>query len=156
MNKFSIFIIILISSLSGCVDSNIISFETHSIKKKNWNYKDTIKFKAEINDVNAFYDFYIDIRNSGNYPYSNLFMFISTSYPDGKKTIDTIEKVLADDNGRWLGRGLGDIKENRFVLRKSLKFPVKGLYTFKFVHAMRVMNLKGISDIGLRIEKSKN
>lgn len=146
-------IIILSFILTRCVDSNIVSFETHSIPKQIWNYKDTISFKADITDIDHWYDFYVDIRNAGNYPYSNLFLFFTTKYPDNKITRDTVQEILANDNGKWLGKGLGDIKDNRFLLRKGLRFPVKGTYTFKFVQAMRLTNLIGISDIGLRIEK---
>ncbi len=160
MNKLSakkyiivIQIIFISFILSYCVNSNIVSFETHHLPSQTWNYKDTISFKVNISDVNHWYDCYVDIRNAGNYPYGNLFLFITTKYPDNKMTRDTVQEILANDNGKWLGKGLGDIKDNRFLLRKGLRFPVKGIYTFKFVQAMRISNLKGISDIGLRIEK---
>jgi gliding motility-associated lipoprotein GldH len=151
--RYSLLVISYSLLLTRCIDSNIVTFETHSIPGQVWNYKDTISFKAEITDIDHWYDCYVDIRNAGNYPYSNLYLFITTRYPDNKMTRDTVQEILADDNGKWLGKGLGDIKDNRLLLRKGLKFPVKGIYTFKFVQAMRITDLKGISDIGLRIEK---
>jgi gliding motility-associated lipoprotein GldH len=150
-----LFAFLLFASVS-CVDSDIVTFETHKIPKESWNIKDTIVFRTEINDIFSYYDISLDIRNSGEYPYSNFYMFLTMLYPDSSKTTDTIENILADDNGKWLGRGLGDIKDNRFIFKKGIKFSSKGLYTFKFVQAMRVFDLKGISDIGLRIEKEKN
>lgn len=157
--KYCIYSFILAFSLLAfllCTDSGIITFETHRIPGNIWKYKDTVTFKTDINDNRQWYSFYLNIRNSGLYPFSNLYLFLITTYPDGKKTHDTVESILADDYGKWLGKGLGDIKDNRFLLRRNMKFPLKGTYFFRFVQAMRVDNLKGISDIGIRIEKQVN
>jgi gliding motility-associated lipoprotein GldH len=153
MARLFIIIISLSYIFASCTDRNIIFFETHHIPQKSWKAKDTVSFNIFIEDISSHYNIYLDIRNAGNYPYSNLYLFATTLMPDGKINTDTIENILADETGKWYGKGLGDIKDNRYLLRKGAKFPLKGNYTFRFVQAMRTDDLKGISDIGLRIEK---
>jgi gliding motility-associated lipoprotein GldH len=66
---------------------------------------------------------------------------------------DTVEILLADPLGRWKGTGVGDLFDNQTLYRKDMKFPVRGEYQFSIKQAMRPVRLKGIQDIGLRLEK---
>ena len=40
-----------------------------------------------------------------------------------------------------------------YLLNQIYTFPAKGIYQFKIQHGMRVEDLKGIYDFGVRIEK---
>ncbi len=129
-------------------------YEEHlPMKEGVWKVSDKKEFRAEISDILSSYSVYIDIRNDRDYPYSNLYLFLNTAYPGGGLSRDTIELTLADFDGRWLGSGTGSVKFSRFLFRKDLKFASKGSYHFTFEQAMRVADLKGIRDIGIRIEK---
>ena len=64
--------------------------------------------------------------------------------------------------GRFLGTGISDIKENKLEYKTNVVFPVKGEYNISVQQAMRksrdvdgIVNLKGITDVGIQIEKSK-
>ncbi|RLD40915.1 MAG: gliding motility lipoprotein GldH, partial [Bacteroidetes bacterium] len=96
-----------------------------------------------------------NIRNSTDYRYSNLYVFLITKFPNNNLTKDTIECILADREGRWLGKGWGAVKENTILLSERMRFPLKGKYEFMIQHAMRVDTLKGIRDVGIRIVKSE-
>ncbi len=138
----------------------IISCNSDLIITKNvtitgdWNKNDTIQFDFEINDSLVVNDFYINIRHSISYPYRNLYFFVSTEFPNGRITVDTIECILADVRGKWYGNGLGDVKENKILIRQNLQFPQCGRYQIDFVHAMRDDDLPGLSDVGIQISKS--
>ena len=138
--------------LQSC-DSKRFFEENKSIEKSVWNYKDKAIFNVLITDILSSYDFSINLRNSGNYQYSNIYLFLKTVFPDGKIARDTIECQLADYEGKWLGSGISTVKFNRFLFQKGVRFPQKGQYVFEVEQAMRVSDLKGISDIGIRIEK---
>jgi gliding motility-associated lipoprotein GldH len=112
-----------------------------------------VRFDVEIKDVQSTYNYYINIRNNGDYPFSNLYLFLQTTFPDGKMARDTIECMLADYNGKWLGSGITSVKFNRLLFQKGVRFPQKGKYVFELEQAMRVKDLKGISDIGIKLEK---
>lgn len=120
-----------------------------------WNNEEIIQFDVEVSDINSRHNFYINIRNSTDYTFSNVYFFIKTVFPDGGIAKDTVECFLADVDGRWLGRGLGKFIDNRILFRKNIVFPQKGVYSFEFEQAMRVENLIGIDEVGIRIEKSE-
>ena len=134
-------------------DSKRFYEENKIIEKGVWNTEDKILFQVPVTDTLSTYDFYINVRNDGNYPFSNLFFFIRTITPAGRVALDTVECRLADDYGKWLGTGMGSVKFNRFLFQKNVPLHYKGNYIFEFEQAMRNPELKGIRDVGLRIEK---
>lgn len=145
---FILFGLIFISCDPNQVYENNIELNNYT-----WN-KDSIKiFKVDIQDTINPHNIYINVRNTSQYEMQNLFLFIQTESPSGIKLEDTFECYLADERGKWTGKGWGDIYENQFIYKKNIRFPVSGTYTFEFVQGMRIDNLKYISDIGLRIEK---
>ena len=73
--------------------------------------------------------------------------------PDGRSLTDTLEYDLADEKGRWYGKGSGDVHELRLPWRSNVYFPLKGEYVFRIQHGMRSTDLRGVYDFGLRIEK---
>ncbi|MGZ3863300.1 MAG: gliding motility lipoprotein GldH [Bacteroidia bacterium] len=127
-----------------------------------WAKKDLLKFEYEAKDTNQLYDVYINVRNAENYAFRNLFMFLHTTYPNGTKMTDTIECILADDKGKWLGSGMGDLFDNSILFKKNARFHQLGKYNFAFEQAMRfgekntIDPLPQISDIGITIEKADN
>ncbi len=97
---------------------------------------------------------YINIRNADTYKFSNLYIFMTTTLLHGEIEKDTLQLILANDNGRWLGNGLGDIFESRILFKEKFKFIQPGIYQFKLEQAMRLNPLPGILDVGIRIEKA--
>ncbi len=154
IDPISILLVLLIGLLilSSC-NPDLIIIESKAIDG-DWAKEDTIGFEFVINDTLTDFSFYINIRHSMEYPYSNIYFFVSTEFPNGNFSNDTIECVLADVRGKWYGTGLGDIKENKILIRKNLQFPVTGFYRFNFVQAMREDQLSGLSDIGIEISKT--
>lgn len=136
-------------------NSNRVFEENKEITKNNWDYNTPLSFKVNITDTVALHNMYINVRNAGFYRFSNLFLFVNTHLPNGITTRDTVEITLSSPEGKWLGDGLGDIYDNRYLFRKQFKFPMAGDYTFDLIQAMRVNPLPGIMDAGVRIEKDK-
>ena len=137
--------------LSGCTDD---SFEERTvIPEAEWAQENRVAFDVNINDTISGYVFGLDFRHLENYRYSNLFVFLHTRMPNGNLTHDTIECTLATPEGRWLGKSSGSMRDLHVPLNENLRFPLKGTYHFEIEQAMREPVLKGISDIGLFIEK---
>jgi gliding motility-associated lipoprotein GldH len=137
----------------GSCDSNRVFEEHIPLKNGIWNVKKNLQFQVTISDLLTRYNVYLNVRNGPEYPYSNLFLFMNTIFPDGHIARDTIELTLADYDGRWLGSGMGSVKFSRFLFREDVGFIQAGSYRFILQQAMRVNELNGIHDIGLRIEK---
>ncbi len=143
----------LLSAILISCDSNTVFNKNVVIPSEGWYKNNTVAFDIGISDTLEAYKFGLNIRNSIDYRYSNLYIFLITEFPNGNISRDTIELNLANDEGKWLGKGWGDIKENNIVLKSGLTFPLKGNYRFLIQQAMRVDTLKGINDIGLSIIK---
>jgi gliding motility-associated lipoprotein GldH len=139
--------------LAAC--NNTIIFEKNTpIDNSLWESSNIVEIDFTIQDTINPVNLIFNIRHSTSYEFSNLFLFIDTRYPDGRKVRDTLEIILAGHDGRWFGKGFGKIKELNIPVRRGLIFPMQGQYTFVFEQAMRVNELKGIEDIGITIEKS--
>jgi gliding motility-associated lipoprotein GldH len=126
---------------------------TKKIPGSVWKEDDVVRFEVPVTDTNNLFRFFLNIRHSTDYRYANVFFFIHTTFPDGTLARDTVECILADKSGKWLGRGITNIRDNQVILRSGLRFPQTGTYVFEFQQAMREEELYGIKDIGLRIIK---
>ena len=95
------------------------------------------------------------VRHTDVYQFNNIILFVTTKYPDGKVLKDTMNVILANQKGEWLGSGAGDIFDFKVPVKKNVRFPLAGKYQFVFEQAMRVDPLPMVMDFGFEIEKSK-
>ncbi len=156
-SKPSIQLLILCTALlflSACDNKRIFEDNT-DIPDYSWASTNKLKFEVQIKDPSTPANFYINVRNAEGYPYSNLYLFVKTTFPNGKFSNDTLECVLADGKGKWLGKGLGDIYDNQIPFKRNVRFPQAGNYIFEIQQGMRNDNVPLIMDVGLRIEKAE-
>ena len=154
LDKRSLPIILLLLLMPfGSCDSNRVFEEHVALNDGVWNVNNKIRFDVAISELSLRYNFYLNVRNDREYPYSNLYLFMNTVFPDGRITRDTVELTLADYDGRWLGSGMGSVKFSRFLFKSGVRFTLAGNYRFVFEQAMRMNDLKGIRDMGIRLEK---
>ena len=153
MKRLSIYpVLFCFSVLLNACDSARVFEQNKTIPDSIWDKDNRVNFEVDITQPAALYNMYVNVRNAGNYGYSNLFLFMDTRYPDGFVSRDTIECILAAEDGRWLGDGSGDIFDNRILFRKGFKFPMRGTYRFVIEQGMRQEKLAMIMDVGIRIE----
>ncbi|MHB8260811.1 MAG: gliding motility lipoprotein GldH [Bacteroidia bacterium] len=145
--------------LTSCNKNVVYSKYERIDENVGWAAKQFINFETQLKDTNQLYDVYINVRNAESYPFKNLFMFLHTTYPKGNTSVDTIECVLADEQGHWLGKGMGDLYDNSILFKKNTRFKQSGNYKFAFEQTMRYGNKNEIDplflimDIGISIEK---
>ena len=150
-NSAFIIVLFFLIVLAACTSE---SFNKRTvIPEAEWRQEDRVAFDVDINDTLSPYLFGIGLRHIENYRYSNLFVFLHTRMPNGNVTHDTIECTLASPEGRWIGKSSGSMRDLLVPLNENLLFPLTGTYHFEIEQAMREPVLKGISDIGLYIEK---
>jgi len=140
--------------LSSCGQKAVYD-EQVAIENGKWFKDNPVHFEVDISDTTLLYDYYLTIRHNTNYRYSNIYFFLTTRFPNENVTRDTLECILAENTGKWLGKGWGSIKEDNILLRKNLKFPLKGKYDFYFQQAMRRDTLKDIVNLGIKIIESQ-
>ena len=95
----------------------------------------------------------IKLRHTVDYEFQNLFLFITTD------VMDTVELMLANKEGKWLGNGVCDVREFEFKYSNEKLFSKKGVYPFKIEQAMRyglagkIQVLNNILSVGISIKK---
>lgn len=160
-NKSSILIsaIFFVLLLVSC-DSKRVYDTYFPIYEATWNLDEKIKFPFEINDTITRNNLFINIRNTNEYAFSNLFLITELKFPNGKKIVDTLEYEMADATGKFLGNGFTELKNNKLFYKEHVVFPMSGNYEVSVSQAMRksgetngVNELEGITDVGFRIEK---
>lgn len=140
-------------------DNNRVFDEYKTIDGANWNKDSIYTFKFEIADTLSSHNILINSRITGQYPYSNMYLFVTTTFPDGKTMKDTLACILAEKSGRllgkkqWTGRGFGDVWTNKIPYKFNIRFPVSGEYTIDIEQAMYDAILPKVLDIGVRVEK---
>jgi len=147
---YFLFLVLLMASCN----TGVFYDQNNEVDPDGWEQDKTEKFTVDIQDTLTAYDFYLNLRHTTDYKYSNIYFFITTEFPDGRMARDTIECMLADNKGKWYGKGSGKIKDNRILVRRNVLFGFPGKYTFSFEQAMRERRLKGVTDIGIRFEES--
>jgi gliding motility-associated lipoprotein GldH len=144
--------IALLLMIASC-NSNVIFTDSVAIPDNTWSLTNIPVFTMPVTDTSINTNIFFTIRTGSEYPFRNIYLFVTASSPNGKSICDTLEFNLADEKGNWYGRGFGDIKELNLPFKSNVFFPLKGNYQFKVQHGMRIGDLKGIYDFGLRIEK---
>lgn len=142
-----------VSLLFSSCDRNRVFDDFTRIEKGEWSYKKPVSFLVDIPDTSLGYNFYFNIRHSGDYPYSNLWVVMKVEEPGKKERTERFEFTLAEPDGRWLGKGLGDMYTYRILLQENAKFRQKGIYRFTWEQNMRDEPLTGIKDVGMRVEE---
>lgn len=153
VKKYASSLLLLILITAGC-DRSIVYIDFARMPSETWHAGNVAEFSPEIKDTSSLNNIFITLRSGADYPFQNIWLFISTTSPSGKTITDTLEYLLADATGKRYGRGFGNIRETDLNFRKNAFFSEKGRYSFRIRHGMRVENLKGIFDIGLRIEQA--
>ncbi|GAB3931141.1 hypothetical protein GCM10028827_27450 [Mucilaginibacter myungsuensis] len=148
-------ILFILSLGSGCSDPNGVLDHSTTIPNRNWGYVNDIKEHVTITDNSVPYNFYFNVRVTGDYKYSNMFVLLHTTGPGMKPHVMRYELKLADVTGKWLGSGTGGVYAYQIPFKQGFRFPTKGTYNFLIEQNMRDNPLHEVSDIGLRVEKAK-
>lgn len=148
------FLILLAGVLLSSCNKNVLFTEYRKFEKEEWYAKDKAVFEVDIKDINSLNNISLMIRHADAYPYSNIFLFLETTYPDGKTVTDTMEVIMANSKGEWMGSGAGDLFDLKAPIKRNVKFPMVGKYKFSFQQAMRTDPLPLIMDFGFEVERS--
>jgi len=125
-----------------------------------WHKDSIIDFKISSNDTVSKNNIYLTLRNNKDYEFSNLFLIVGMQFPNNYQIVDTLEYEMTTPEGRFLGTGMTDVKENRLEYKTNVTFSLEGDYHLTIQQAMRktreiegLTYLNGITDVGVQIEK---
>lgn len=140
---------------SSCVKDDAVVDTNYTIPGSNWSYINKVKIPVHIDEENAKYSIFVNLRHTSDYKYANIFLLVHRLGPDGKRVTERQEFKLANPDGEWLGSGSGNLFSYQLPFKENFKFPKKGKYIFEIEQNMRDNPLKEVIDVGLRVEKDK-
>ena len=142
------FVVFIFSSCSNNTYQQYYSFNDN-----HWHSDSLINYKYNIVDTIKSYTLSLNIRHTTDYKFQNLFIFLDGYHKD------TVEIILANKNGKWLGSGISNIRNINYVFDDNRVFSKKGEYKLSVEQAMRygaeekIKKLEHIVDIGLIISE---
>ena len=140
--------------LAGCTIVPVID-QWKNLDKNEWPKQKPIIIPVEISDTGYYYNLFINLRVTNDYKYSNLWVKLHITDPNGKKTSNTIMLTLADHRGKWVGHNLGHIISFRLPAQQDKVFGKAGKYKFELEQYMRDSVLKEIVSVGIKLDKQQ-
>ena len=156
MKRYNIWMLLLVIGMLCSCDKNRVFEEFYKVQEKGWHQDSLATFIFEVPDEKSAYNLSIDIRNTSNYKYCNLYYRYYLYDMKGiKLKTDMVEVFLMDPKtGKPLGSGIGGTYTHKFDFLKNYTFPQKGQYKIKFKQYMREITLEEIKNVGFRLEKT--
>lgn len=160
INSAYLTLCLLFCLLISCQQDNKVIFDEFQPTKGVWKKNDVKTFVWNVQDTLSSTNLFMNVRVNNDYPYSNMFVISKLYKPNAEVVIDTIQFQMTDPNGALLGNGFSDIKESKLWLKENYIFNKAGKYKLTLEQAVRalgdvegVSELKGVSEVGFRIEK---
>lgn len=153
---------IVLTTFTACQHNDKVLFDDFQTTDGEWNKKDIKTFVWEAQDTINPTNVFLNLRVNQEYPYNNMYVIFKIYKPSTTVVIDTIQFQMADAQGKLLGNGFSDVKESKLWLKENFVFNESGKYKMTVEQAVRelgniegVPSLKGISEIGLSVEKGE-
>lgn len=157
-NKHFITIALWMSLHICSCNPNRIYEKNITIEGYKWSMHQPLSYKVNITDTTLIYRISMNVRHARFYLYSNLWIMIHTTFPDGTTKSQRVELPLADKEGRWYGHCIGDICDVNITIQQRAYFNQTGIHHFRVEQIMRdrdqvIETLPGIMAMGLRLDK---
>ena len=139
-------------------DNNRVFEQNIDIPEAQWYADSVLHFQFDIENVEANYNIYYNIRNSLLYPYYNMYVTCYLEDEQGKLLASELQDIqlMHSKTGEPFGEGLGDIFSHQLPIERfqNFQFPKPGKYHFRVKQYMRQNPLPEVVSFGLRIENA--
>lgn len=137
----------------SCTERHTYMHMYQSISDEGLCADDSLIFQIPTQKVDTIYNLQLEVRHNVDINYECIYMSVAYLKLDSCISLlanDTIRIQLMDENGYWLGKGIGrlyqtDISLQPFIVEKD------NSYCVKIKHLHQDSMLIGIDDIGLRL-----
>lgn len=148
--------------MSSC-NLGVSHMEFVSLDDAVWDSGHKVVFEIQPKDNETSYDWFIHLRSTQDYPYSNLYLITELSSENKVLRTDTIAYTMANPDGSWRGTPSGSLVEHKILYQSQMPFSGTQTHTLSIRQAMRALgsieplqHLEGVSDIGYSIETKAN
>lgn len=143
----------VISFLLVSCGRGIVFTEFAQLPSTGWEQDSLLRFEPVIEDTSGNYDVLLVVRHTDRYAYQNLWLFVDVLRDSTLIRRDTINGMLADQDGAWYGRGM-------YIMEWPMLYLVDeeleaGSYQLVLQQAMREPTLRGITDVGVKVVKNQ-
>lgn len=125
-----------------------------SIAHETWNRDSNYKFDFNITRPGS-YVVSTCVRHTTDYKQHNLSCHLTVSHPGLMTVKMNADMILANEDGEWLGQGVGGLKTIVHPSDQVLHLDSAGIYTVEISHRMKEKELKGIKNIGIKLTSYK-
>jgi gliding motility-associated lipoprotein GldH len=143
--------IAIVYLLTGCSSPSVFE-KSYAFEQNKWMQNVKPTFNVDIQDTSKAYNFIFTLRTTTEYKYSNLWIYLNTSTPDGQKVREPYEIKITNPDGTWIGKKIGTIVENTIYFRNK-KMPRRGKYLFTLEQGITESLIDEVMDISLIVEK---
>lgn len=148
--KFSIATLLVLLCCSCSEGTTFHGYKT--LSSEGWAREQVLNYEVEVDSLNKSSDISLELTYNNDYPYSNLYLFVSANDTIGNEIFsDTLNITLADEFGQWKGDGWGGVYQQIVEYKNSYKFSTSGTYKISVKQGMRDNSIKGIERVGVRI-----
>ncbi len=144
------FLLCFVLGLFSC-DSSTIYNENEDLVDATWLETDTLVARFEVTDTNHYHNVFLNARFSALYPKSNIYFKAILLGPGGQNMTEVKGFEITDKTGKWLGKGFGSLHSYAFPIFEELALKQLGKYKVKLIPYMRISELKGIHDRGIKV-----
>ncbi len=145
------FLMVSVLFFLGC-QSDEIPVGANSFSENKWDQKVKPSFELELSDTVSVFDFFITLRNTTDYKYSNLFIYVEEIPPFGPSYRTRHEIPIANPDGSWIGDKTGTIIENKYLVKRG-KVPFIGKYKYIIEQAITDQEVTEVLDISFQVKK---
>ena len=152
-NVFLIYCLLFTAIFFSACEKSRVFDKNISLEKEGWFYGEKQNFEVSILDTNTTYNLYINVRHTDEYPYNNLWVNMTTVFPDSTVQENKVSVVLSESNGEWIGTCVDGICYNSVLVQSNFLLNQKGKYTISLEQDMRMNPLPFVLSIGVKLEK---
>jgi len=142
---------LLFSSLLSCAEGEVY-YRFHHIKNGKWYRDNTLVFSMDSVALSPAkrYDVTIEITTNRAYPYRDLWVQVDQNLTDTLFRSDTLHFRVADDYGRWLGSGAGELNQLSLPYLSSVRL-VTAHPVLRIKQTITDDPLTGIEKVGVKV-----
>lgn len=139
----------------SCDSARIYEVNTE-LNDQNWLADSVKQYSFSISDTLSAHNILCNIRNSGSYPFRNIYVKYMLLDSSGSELSGGLvnRELFEAKSGKPTGKGLGDVQDHSFPLVDNYTFPYKGNYHVSIAQYMRRDTLPNIVAVGVRVERA--
>jgi len=153
INKLWLFTYLLLL-VTACGNKTVF-IEYREFDDVSWNRFDIQNFEVPVEE-NDVLDFYFMVRHHSYFPYDFIDVNITFYLPGGGMRSGDYHYDLKDEQGKWLGSGMGELWDIELPIRRNLNIAEAGICKVRIENKMTKLETPGIIEVGLLVKKTDN